>query len=149
MSGSWEDPKNILCIRLDNMGDLLMSSAAIQALKETFKCRITVLTSSMAGGIAKHMPCIDEVIVADVPWVKSESHERAAGYTQLVERIRRMNFDAAVVFTVFSQNPLPAVLLAYLAGIKYRLAYCRENPYDLLSHWVPDREPYLAYHSPG
>ncbi len=142
MKKTWEDRKNILCIRLDNMGDLLMSSLAIQALKDSFKAKITVLTSSMAGGIAKHMPCIDEVIIADVPWVKSAYNEGAAGYIQLVETLRRHRFDAVVVFTVFSQNPLPAVMLGYLAGIPYRLAYCRENPYDLLTHWVPDREPY-------
>jgi ADP-heptose:LPS heptosyltransferase len=43
---------------------------------------------------------------------------------------------------VYSQNPLPAALLAYMANIPLRLAYCRENPYALLTHWVPDKEPY-------
>jgi hypothetical protein len=33
-------------------------------------------------------------------------------------------------------------MLAYLAGIPKRLAYCRENPYQLLTDWVPDQEPY-------
>jgi ADP-heptose:LPS heptosyltransferase len=33
-------------------------------------------------------------------------------------------------------------MLAYLAGIPKRLAYCRENPYQLLTDWVPDKEPY-------
>jgi ADP-heptose:LPS heptosyltransferase len=33
-------------------------------------------------------------------------------------------------------------MLAMLAGIPKRLAYCRENPYDLLTHWLPDKEPY-------
>jgi lipopolysaccharide heptosyltransferase II len=31
-------------------------------------------------------------------------------------------------------------MLAYLAGIPLRLAHCRENPYQLLSDWVPDSE---------
>jgi lipopolysaccharide heptosyltransferase II len=51
-----------------------------------------------------------------------------------------------VVFTVYSQNPLPAAYFCYLAGIPRRLAYCRENPYHLLSDWVPDPEPGLARH---
>jgi ADP-heptose:LPS heptosyltransferase len=34
-------------------------------------------------------------------------------------------------------------MLAYLAGIPKRLAYCRENPYQLLTDWVPDQEPYM------
>ena len=33
-------------------------------------------------------------------------------------------------------------MLAFFAGIPRRLAYCRENPYQLLTDWVPDREPY-------
>jgi len=56
--------------------------------------------------------------------------------------LKKGRFDAAVIFTVYSQNPLPSVMLAYLAGIPLRLAYCRENPYHLLTHWVPDQEPY-------
>jgi lipopolysaccharide heptosyltransferase II len=124
------------------MGDLLMSSPAIRALKETFNCKITVLTSSMAGKIAENIPWIDDAIICDVPWVKNEKSEGPAGYFQLLETIRKQNFDAAVIFTVFSQNPLPAVMLAYLAGIPRRLAYCRENPYELLTDWVPEKEPY-------
>jgi ADP-heptose:LPS heptosyltransferase len=123
------------------MGDLLMSSPAIRALKETFRCQITVLTSSMAAGIAAHIPGIDNVIVSDVPWVKSNSNEGVPGFYQLAETLRKLKFNAAVIFTVFSQNPMPAIMLAYLAGIPERLAYCRENPYDLLTVWVPDKEP--------
>mgnify|MGYP003350186482 CR=1 FL=1 len=49
--------------------------------------------------------------------------------------------SAAVIFTVYSQNPLPAALFATWAGIPLRLAYCRENPYALLTDWVPEPEP--------
>jgi ADP-heptose:LPS heptosyltransferase len=59
-----------------------------------------------------------------------------------VSTLRAEQFDAVVIFTVFSQNPLAAALLAYLADIPKRLAYCRENPYHLLTNWVPDEEPY-------
>jgi ADP-heptose:LPS heptosyltransferase len=37
---------------------------------------------------------------------------------------------------------MPSILLAYLSGIPLRLAYCRENPYHLLTDWVADKEPY-------
>jgi ADP-heptose:LPS heptosyltransferase len=33
-------------------------------------------------------------------------------------------------------------MLAYLAGIPLRLAYSRENPYQLLTNWIPEQEPY-------
>jgi ADP-heptose:LPS heptosyltransferase len=139
---SWRECKNILCVRPDNMGDLLMSAPAITALKKTFNCSITVLTSSLAKGIAPYIPAIDHVMVWDVPWVKGTEHSGARTCLELVDQLKHKNFDAAVIFTVFSQSPLPTALLLSMANIPNRLAYCRENPYHLLSHWVPEEEPY-------
>ncbi len=138
----WHDCKKILCIRPDNMGDLLMTTPALRALKHTFDAHITVLTSSMAAGIAKYIPEIDDVIIFDVPWVKTSTAGEEDAVFNLVPQLRLQQFDAAVIFTVYSQNPMPTIMLAYLAGIPLRLAYCRENPYQLLTHWVPDKEPY-------
>lgn len=139
---TWQNCNNILVVRLDNMGDLLMSTPAIRALKESFGSRITVLTSSMAAGIAYHIPEIDEIITFDVPWVKTQHTSFSHEFLVLAEVLKARKFDAAVIFTVFSQNPMPAVMLIYLADIPNRLAYCRENPYELLTDWVPDQEPY-------
>jgi lipopolysaccharide heptosyltransferase II len=139
---SWQGCKNILCIRPDNMGDLIMSAPAIRALKESFGATITVLTSSMAKGIVNHIPEIDDAIIFDLPWVKTEIEPQVSDFNEIVSLIKQRKFDAAVIFTVFSQNPLPAAMLAYLAGIPKVLAYCRENPYHLINNWVPDKEPY-------
>ena len=59
----------------------------------------------------------------------------------LIRRLHDARFDAAAIFTVYSQNPLPAATLCTLAEVPLRLAHCRENPYQLLTHWVPDPEP--------
>ncbi|MGI4749385.1 MAG: glycosyltransferase family 9 protein [Janthinobacterium lividum] len=138
----WQNCKNILVVRLDNMGDLLMSTPAIRALKESFGSRITVLTSSMAAGIARNIPEIDEIITFDVPWVKTQNASFSHEFLVLAEVLKARKFDATIIFTVFSQNPMPAIMLTYLADIPNRLAYCRENPYELLTDWVPDQEPY-------
>jgi ADP-heptose:LPS heptosyltransferase len=124
------------------MGDLLMSTPALHALKETFRCKITLLTSSMAAGIAKYITPVDAVLVYNVPWVKHDVASPPDNFLQLVQLLKQQQFDAVIVFTVCTQNPMPAIMLAYLAGIPRRLAYCRENPYQLLTHWVPDEEPY-------
>jgi lipopolysaccharide heptosyltransferase II len=138
----WHHCKKILCIRPDNMGDLLMTTPALRALKESLGAHITMLTSSMAAGIAKYITEIDEVITFDVPWVKTTHASDEASVFALVEQLKIQQFDTAVIFTVYSQNPMPTIMLAYLAGIPLRLAYCRENPYHLLTHWIPDPEPY-------
>lgn len=124
------------------MGDLIMSAPAIRALKKTFSANITVLTSSLASGIAPMIPEIDDLIIFDLPWVKTNVITDDGSLLSLIDQLKEREFDAAVIFTVFSQNPLPAAMIAYLACIPKRLAYCRENPYYLLTNWVPDKEPY-------
>jgi ADP-heptose:LPS heptosyltransferase len=85
---------------------------------------------------------IDETIVFDLPWIKTNNQTASGKCFAFIEKLKTYQFDAAVIFTVYSQNPLPTALLAYMANIPLRLAYCRENPYALLTNWVPDKEPY-------
>ncbi len=83
------------------MGDLIMSSPAIRALKQTFSSRITVLTSSMASGITPFIAEIDDVIVFDLPWVKAKEAIANEEIFDLVTQLKKRKFDAAVIFTVF------------------------------------------------
>jgi ADP-heptose:LPS heptosyltransferase len=136
-----EQFQNVLCIRADNMGDVIMASPAIRAIKETFGSRITLLTSKAGSLVSPYLACVDDTIVCDLPWVQSTGIEGEA-LLSLVEKIKNLKFDAAVIFTVYSQSSLPAATLAYLAGIPVRVAYARENPYQLLTNWIPDTEPY-------
>jgi ADP-heptose:LPS heptosyltransferase len=144
MNNEWYACRRILCIRPDNIGDLLMSTPAIKALKQTFDCHITVLVSSMGAAVVPEIPEIDDAISCDVPWVQTNGIPHPSQFNDLVQRLKEGRFDAAVIFTVYSQNPMPSILLAYLADIPLRLAYCRENPYHLLTHWIPDEEPYTC-----
>jgi lipopolysaccharide heptosyltransferase II len=138
----WPAARKILCVRVDNMGDVLMSTPAIRALKETFNAEITLLASNSGSEIAAHIPEIDRVILFDAPWVKTYG-EPPTGQSllKMAQRLRAEAFDAAIIFTVYSQNPLPAAMLTFLAGIPLRLAHSHENPYALLTDWVPDPEP--------
>jgi lipopolysaccharide heptosyltransferase II len=139
----WEGVRRLLCIRLDSLGDVLMTGPAIRALSEAAPGRrLTLLTSPAGAAAAALLPGVDDVLVYEAPWMKATPHrEDPAHDEQFIATLREGEFDAAVIFTVFSQNPLPAALLCYLAGIPLRLAYCHENPYQLLTHWVPDPDP--------
>ncbi len=141
--GSWSQAKNILCVRLDSLGDVLMTTPALRALKESGSDRrITLLTSPAGAEAASLVPEIDAVLVYEAPWMKATPPrtDNTPEYA-MAERLRRLQFEAAVLFTVYSQNPLPAAFLCYLANIPLRLAHCHENPYQLLTHWVQDPEP--------
>jgi ADP-heptose:LPS heptosyltransferase len=139
---AWKNYKNLLCIRLDNMGDVLMSQPAMRALKESAHGRrITLLTSTAGSQIAPFIGEVDDILCFDVPWVKTSETNGAGQLLALAEVLRARQFDAAIIFTVYSQNPLPTAMLCYLAGIGTVLGYCRENPYQLISQWLPDKEP--------
>jgi ADP-heptose:LPS heptosyltransferase len=124
------------------MGDVLMSSPALRALKETFNTAITLLTSSKGAGIAQMIPYVDEVITSDLPWVQADKPLGGEGLLALIARIKADNYDGCIVFTVYSQSSLPSAMLASMCDIPLVLAYCRENPYQLLSHWIIEQEPY-------
>jgi lipopolysaccharide heptosyltransferase II len=141
MMDAWREVRNLLCVRLDSLGDVLMTTPAIRAFRESLPgCRISLLTSPSGMAAARHVPEIDAAIPFSAPWMKS-SGAAPAGDGALIDELKKRNFDAAAIFTVYSQNPLPAAYLCYLAGIPRRLAYSRENPYQLLTHWQPDPEP--------
>ena len=135
---SWNDVRNLLCVRLDSIGDVLMSTPAMRACRDSSGCRVTLLTSQAGAVAARYVPEVDEVIRFAAPWMKVAAPDSDEA---LLGELRSRRFDAAVIFTVYSQNPLPAAYLCYLAGIPRRLAHCHENPYHLLSDWIPDPEP--------
>jgi ADP-heptose:LPS heptosyltransferase len=140
---SWDGARRVLAVRLDALGDVLMTTPALRALRAAAPGRhLTLLTSPAGAAAAALVPELDDVLVYDAPWMKATAPraDSAADHAML-ERVRAGRFDAAVVFTVYSQNPLPAALLCYLADVPRRLAHCHENPYQLLTDWVPDPEP--------
>lgn len=124
------------------MGDVLMSTPAIRALKQSIPgSEITLLTSAGGEAIARFIPEIDRSIAYAAPWMKSSAPHAARADLEMIDALALRRFDAAVIFTVYSQSPLPAAMLCTLAGIPLRLAHCHENPYRLLTDWAPDPEP--------
>lgn len=136
----WHRARRLLAVRLDAMGDVLMTSPALAALKGPGRT-VSVLTSPAGAAAAALIPDVDEVVVYEAPWMKHTPPRDAAPDRAMIERLRSSGYDAAAIFTVYSQNPQPAALLTYLAGIPLRLAHSRENPYQLLTDWVPDPDP--------
>ncbi|MFW5878874.1 MAG: glycosyltransferase family 9 protein, partial [Myxococcota bacterium] len=139
----WEQARRILCVRLDAAGDVLMTTPAIRALKESGCGRqVTLLISDTGAEVAAFVPEVDEILTYRAPWMKSKLRDVSPRcHLEMVARLSAGNFDAAVIFTVYSQSPLPAALLCFQAGIPLRLAHCRENPYHLLTDWEPETEP--------
>jgi lipopolysaccharide heptosyltransferase II len=137
---SWGSARRVLCVRLDTIGDVLMTTPAIRACKGDGR-HVTLLTSRAGAEIARLVPEIDDVIAFDAPWMKNApALDGSATVRAMADDLRERHFDAAAIFTVHSQSPLPAAMLCWLAEIPLRLAHCRENPYQLLTEWARETE---------
>lgn len=130
----------LLAIRLDAAGDVLMCTPALRALVEGGH-RVSLLTSAAGALAGERVPGLDEVLRWSAPWMKASTPAPAWALPVMADELRARSFDGAVIFTSYSQSPLPAAMLCQMAGIPLRLAHCRENPYQLLTHWIREQEP--------
>lgn len=136
---AWDQARRVLLLRLDGLGDVLMSTPAMAAVRESLpQARLTLLASPAGASLAPHLPWLDQVLSYEAPWVKpgTAAPDRPVGEADeaLLQRLRQERFDAAIIFSTCTQSALPAALLCRLAGIPLRLAHARENSYGLLSH---------------
>lgn len=128
MNPQWANARNILVMRLDNIGDVLMTSPALRAIKENLpEARVTLMASPGGAQAASLLPWIDDVISWRVLWqdIGKLDFDPAREW-KLISQVRDRNFDAAVIFTSFSQTPHAAAYMCYLAGIPLRLGESKE-----------------------
>ena len=140
----WGALRHILVVRFAALGGVLMTTPALHALRAAGPAdrTVTLLTSSAGAETAPLLQDVDDVIAYDPPWTRAGTARRPpAPDLDMIERLRAREFEAAAVFATYTQSPLPAVFLCYLAGIPLRAAHCRENPGRLLTHWIPETEP--------
>ena len=141
-SSTWSDVKRVLAIRLDSMGDVLMTSPALRAIREAPGVELLALLTSPAGAAAAALIAeVDNVMIYAAPWMKASGTPALAQDEAIIAQLRSERFDAAVIFTVFSQTPFPAAMLCRLAGIPRVLMHARERAYALASDEVRETEP--------
>lgn len=145
IDAQWGAVRRVLAIRLDNLGDVLVTTPAIHAIKASIpEVEITLLASAVGAQVGQLNPDIAETIVFEAPWVDpwQKLSQNIAREQAMIARIRERCFDAAVIFTSFRQSPLPAAYLCYLANIPLRLAASIDGPGSLLTtrHKHPNRQ---------
>jgi heptosyltransferase-3 len=106
--------ENLLVVRTDRIGDLILSTPVFQAIKAKFpESHLCVVVSSYAAEVLKNNPQVDDVIIDD--------HKQKGGglgdFADLVRRIRKGRFQVAILL----RPTFRLALALYLAGIRYRI----------------------------
>jgi ADP-heptose:LPS heptosyltransferase len=129
----------ILAIRLDNVGAVLMLGPALMAIRRSHPAaRLTLMTSPAGCQAVPLLPWVDDVLPWRAAWQDASSGLPLdpAREWAMVEDLRRREFDAAFIFTSFSQSPWPAAYACCLASVPVRVGQARDLGGSLLTERV-------------
>jgi lipopolysaccharide heptosyltransferase II len=121
------DFKNILIVRTDRLGDVILTTPAIKCLRKNYpKARLTLLISPSTYDIVCQNPYLDEILFDD----RKKKHNGLLGFSKLVYEIRKKEFDLAIVYHTKKRSNL----LCFLAGIPLRIGF-KNNKFGSLLNW--------------
>jgi len=121
MPGSGKNPARILLVRNDRLGDLVLTTPAVAALRHTLPgARIDLLCSSYAEPVVRGNPHLNSVLT------DRGAHD-SADLKNLTAEISRRRYDCAVVFVRTLKN----ARLVRRAGIPLRIGPW-VRPFDFL-----------------
>lgn len=124
--------KNILIVRTDRIGDVILTTPAIEAMRANFpNAKITVLVSGMTRDLVNGNPYIDEILTDD----RQGRLKDVYGFWKLVALIRSRKFDVAFIFHTKKRTNL----FCFLAGIPERVGYKDRHYSFLLTKGFEDR----------
>jgi lipopolysaccharide heptosyltransferase II len=124
----------ILVIKFSSLGDVVLSTAAIKAIRSDFPCtnyKISVLVSDECKDVFLNCPHIDELLVCDF----KNRDKGMKGLLKLACILRKKNFDIVIDL----QNNRKSHTLSYLSLALDRYGYNNNKFGFLLSHGVKER----------
>jgi len=126
--------KKILVVRTDRIGDVILTTPALRALRRSFpEAEISILTARATEDLVKGNPDIDVFLVDD----RAGRHKGLTGFWRLVREVKACGFDAVINFHTKRRTNL----LCFLAGIPRRIGYKNNKFGFLLTDRVKDDRP--------
>ena len=137
-SGLLLSPKRILVIRLDRLGDVILSTPVLQALRQHCPhAFIAMMVRPPCRQAVEGNPHLNEVLLYD----KEQQHRGIRATLQFARSLRRHQFDTALVLHPSNRSHW----IPWLARIPVRIGYDRKCGW-LLTHRVPHRKQEGAKH---
>jgi lipopolysaccharide heptosyltransferase II len=128
-------PRQILLLRLERIGDLLMTLRAFEAVRaRSADAQIHLVVASWNRSVAALIPGIDSVETLDVPWLVR--HGTGASTSELVRRAlawRKRHFDLAINF----EPDIRSNMLLALGGAGRRVGFLSGGGGDVLTDALP------------
>jgi heptosyltransferase-2 len=122
-------PKRILVIRLDRLGDVILSTPVLQALRSHFPhAFIAMMVQPACHDVVEGNPYLNEVILYD----KESAHHSVAATIRFARTLRQFEFDTALVLHPSNRSHW----IPWLARIPVRIGYDRKCGW-LLTHRIP------------
>src|SRR6266702_1795877 len=134
-------PKRILVIRLDLIGDLVLSLTVVHTLKRTYpEAEIDLLAIPASAKVATYDPHLSQIITYDPNiWRRPQALLQLKNWRELRTLIRRLHarhYDLAV--SIYANW---AAVLAVLSGAKRRVGYGPEGFPGFMTDPVPGGIP--------
>ena len=126
--------QNILVIRTDRIGDVVLTTPAIKAIRQSLPgSRISVLVTPATFDLVNGNPYVDEILLDE----RQGRHKGLFGFFRLVREIHLKRFDLVIIFHTKKRYNLAC----YAARIPWRLGYKNEKFGFLLSLPLKDTRP--------
>jgi ADP-heptose:LPS heptosyltransferase len=127
--------REVLVLRLDRIGDVIMSLPALHDLRRALpSARIRLAVGRWSEEIARSAP-VDEVLVWSAPWAGRRS-EGADAMRALLARAHALR-GARLDLGIDLQGDVRASLLLWRTGARARVGYANTGGAYLLTHVVP------------
>ncbi len=139
--------RRILVFEFQFLGDVVMATPALRALRKRFpEASITLAGPAAAAGIERHLPWVDEVVTFDCPWASHRYDWAALVRTcRFVKRLRSAPWDLAVEI----RGDLRHIVLAFLSGARRRVGFAITGGGYLLTDVVPYDDTFLRHQLEG
>lgn len=130
--------KKILIVRLDRIGDVILSTPAIKALKEAYPdSYIAFMVRPYARDIVEGNPYLDEVIIYD----KNGKERSISGNCRFILNLCKSKFDLAIILHPTARTHI----ITFLAGIRIRIGYDKKLGF-LLTKRIPHAKQFGLKH---
>ncbi len=116
---------NILIIKLDAVGDFILSTPAIREIRMNYPhANITLIVSKNVYPVAERCPYVNEIIPLNVNLTMADFLMWIYQITDFAKKyLWRRHFTIAFDFRYFNAWKLPNMLMNYLSGAKMRVGY--------------------------